>query len=96
MGGRATLATMASSKAKSASGSDVSVEVRISVQQSTKEIVLTVNSSTEELTAQISAALAGGVLSLTDHRGRTVIVPGDRIAAVELGAQTDRRVGFAT
>ena len=96
MGGRTTLEGMASSKAKSETGPDVSVEVRISVQQSTKEIALTVNSSTEELTAQISAALAGGVLSLTDHRGRTVIVPGDRIAAVELGAQTDRRVGFAT
>ena len=46
---------------------------------------------------EIEAALReeGGVLWLTDKRGRTVAVPSAKVAYVEIGSPSDeRRVGF--
>ena len=87
---------MATSKSK-ATGPAVSVEVRIWVQGAAKEITITVDSSAESLLQQARDALtSGAVLTLTDNRGRTVLLAGDRVAAIEVGAQIERRVGFAT
>jgi hypothetical protein len=36
------------------------------------------------------------VFTLTDERGRRVLVPADRLAYVEIGEQVERRVGFGT
>jgi hypothetical protein len=45
----------------------------------------------------VRAAIAdGGILSLEDDKGRRIIVPGDRIAYVEVSPATSRRVGFGT
>jgi len=52
----------------------------------------------DALVSQIEAALSGGdgVLWLTDRRGRRVGVPADKVAYVEIGADSgDRRVGFS-
>jgi len=35
-----------------------------------------------------------GVLTLMDEKGRQVIVPVDKLAYVEIGEQSERRVGF--
>jgi hypothetical protein len=43
-----------------------------------------------------SALSSGSLLTLTDEKGRTVMVPGDKIAFIEIGAQASGRVGFAT
>ncbi|NBO46518.1 MAG: DUF3107 domain-containing protein [Actinobacteria bacterium] len=87
---------MATSKSK-ATGPAVSVEVRVWVQGAAKEITITVDSPAETVLQQVRDALSSGSLvSLTDNRGRTVLLAGDRVAAIEVGAQTERRVGFAT
>jgi Protein of unknown function (DUF3107) len=87
---------MATTKSKTETTAEVSVEVRVWVQNSSKEITITVDSSAADMLEAAGAALADGtVLRLTDNRGRTVLVAGDRIAAIEVGAQTERRVGFA-
>ena len=75
------------------------MDVRIGVVQSPREIEVELPDGTdpEKLTKQIDAALGsdGGVLWLTDRRGRRVGVPSARIAYVEMGApHDDRRVGF--
>jgi hypothetical protein len=47
----------------------------------------------------VEAALSkeGGVLWLTDKRGRTVGIPAAKVAYIELGTEArDRRVGFAS
>lgn len=91
-----TLDAMATSKSKSPAPA-VSVEVRVWVQGAAKEITITVDSPAQTLLEQAQAALTGaGLLTLTDNRGRTLIVAGDRVAAIEVGAQIERRVGFAT
>lgn len=74
------------------------MEIKIGVQSATRELVLEVDKTSEEILADVAAAVAakdkGGVLDLVDERGRRVLVPGDKIAFVELGEPEVRRVGF--
>ena len=73
------------------------MEIRIGIQHVNREVVLESNESIASVQKSIDAALASGsLLTLTDEKGRTVIVPGDKIAFIEIGAQTSGRVGFAT
>jgi DNA-binding transcriptional regulator/RsmH inhibitor MraZ len=72
------------------------VEVKIGVQHAPREIVLESGQSAEEVERAVADALAGKaqLLSLTDDKGRRVLVPADRVAYVEIGEPTTRRVGF--
>jgi hypothetical protein len=73
------------------------VEIRIGIQHANREVVLESNEATAAVKKLIDSAMsAGSVLTLTDDKGRTVIVPGDKIAFVEIGVQTSGRVGFTT
>ncbi|MEV0178248.1 DUF3107 domain-containing protein [Streptomyces sp. NPDC050625] len=73
------------------------MEVKIGVQHAPREIVLESGQSAEEVERVVSEALAGKtqLLSLEDERGRKVLVPADRLAYVELGEPTVRKVGFS-
>jgi hypothetical protein len=77
------------------------VEVRIGVSQVPKEIEVDLgdDADREAIVKQIDAALAeadkGGMLWLTDRRGRRVGVPATKVAYIEIGSPADeRRVGF--
>jgi hypothetical protein len=75
------------------------VDVRIGVTYTGKEleVELADDSDRDAIAKQIDAAVAGEnpVLWLTDRRGKTVGVPSEKIAYVELGrAASDRKVGF--
>jgi hypothetical protein len=73
------------------------VEVRIGVQNAPREIVLDSEQSADEVTALVETAIsAGSSLRLIDSKGRTVVVPGDRLAYVELDPTSERKVGFAS
>ncbi|NWF28131.1 DUF3107 domain-containing protein [Streptomyces sp. PKU-EA00015] len=74
----------------------MAVEVKIGVQHAPREIVLESGQSAEEVERAVGDALAGKaqLLSLTDEKGRKVLVPADRLAYVEIGESTTRRVGF--
>lgn len=76
------------------------MDVRIGVTYSPKELDLELAEDVDQASvrAQVEAALNGdaAVLWLTDRRGRSVGVPTEKIAYVELGAPgADRRIGFA-
>nr|WP_202532263.1 DUF3107 domain-containing protein [Streptomyces sp. SID3212] len=75
---------------------DIAVEVKIGVQHTPREIVLESGQSAEEVERAVADALAGKaqLLSLTDDKGRKVLVPAERIAYVEIGEPATRRVGF--
>ncbi|XIE81943.1 DUF3107 domain-containing protein [Streptomyces sp. SBR177] len=66
------------------------------VQYAPREIVLESGQSAEEVERAVADALAGTsqLLSLTDEKGRKVLVPSDKIAYIEIGEQAVRRVGF--
>nr|WP_203660041.1 DUF3107 domain-containing protein [Streptomyces sp. SID14446] len=76
---------------------DKAVEVKIGVQHAPREIVLESGQTPEEVERAVSEALAGTsqLLSLVDDHGRKVLVPADRLAYVELGEPTQRKVGFS-
>jgi len=71
------------------------MEIKIGVQYSPREISLESEEKPETISKAVDAAIsAGSLLKLTDDRGRTVIVPGDKITYVELGPASSRKVGF--
>ena len=71
------------------------MEVKIGVQNAAREIVLESEQSSDDVARTVSTALAeGGTLSLRDAKGRTVLVPVDKLAYVEIGEPETRRVGF--
>lgn len=73
------------------------MEIRINVQNAAREIVLESNQTPEDVEKLINKSVeSGGILTLVDEKGRRVIVPGDKIAFVEIGAQSAGRVGFAS
>lgn len=73
------------------------MEIKIGVQHSPREVSLDSDLSPEDVLAAVSKAVdAGSLLTLTDDRGRTVVVPGTKIAYVEIGAPASRRVGFGS
>lgn len=71
------------------------MEVKIGVQHAAREIVLESTQTADEVLALVTAAVAGStLLVLNDDKGRALVVPGDRLAYVELGATERGRVGF--
>ena len=73
----------------------IGVEVKIGVQQAAREVVLESELTPEAVSVLVSAAIdKGSALVLTDDKGRTVVIPGDKIAYVEIGPSTTRKVGF--
>jgi hypothetical protein len=72
------------------------MEVRIGVQDSAREVIFETKSSADEITKEVENAVKNKtLLSLIDDKGRKILIPGDRLAFVEIGALEQRRVGFA-
>jgi hypothetical protein len=75
--------------------SAATTQVRIAVANISADLVFETNSSVAEVKSAVAAALSGGTsLNLQDSRGHEIIVAGDKIGFVDIGAATDRRVGF--
>ncbi len=74
-----------------------SVDIKIGVQDTPREITIESAQSPEDVTRLVEAALnSGSLLTLTDDRGRTILVPGSKIAYVEIGPASTRKVGFGS
>ena len=73
------------------------MEVKIGVQHAARELVLESAQSPQEVEKAVADALKAdlGVLTLTDEKGRRVLVPADKLAYVEIAEAEQRRVGFA-
>ncbi len=74
----------------------MSVEVKIGIENSPRELSLTSKDGADKVYKAVSAALASGdgVLELLDEKGSRVLVPSAKIAYVEVGSAESRRVGF--
>ena len=72
------------------------MEVKIGVQHAPREIVIESVQSVAEVEKAVSDALSGAskLLSLVDEHGRKVLIPADRLAYVEIGEPSARKVGF--
>ena len=71
------------------------MEVKIGIQMAPRELLVETESSVEEIKQALAAALADGKLFvITDKRGGTVMVPGEKIAYIELDQAEPRQIGF--
>ncbi|MGH9008100.1 MAG: DUF3107 domain-containing protein [Acidimicrobiales bacterium] len=74
------------------------MEVRIGIMRTPKELEVDLGDGADRDTVmkEIETSLErGGVLWLTDRRGRKIAVPTAQVAYVEIGAPSnERRVGF--
>ena len=72
------------------------MEVKIGVQNVSRELVLDSGQSGEDIESAVAKAISDGLplVTLTDIKGRKVIVPSDKIAYLELGSPTIGQVGF--
>ena len=73
-----------------------SVEVKIGITDSPRELVFSSAQTHEEVQKSVTDALStdSGLLSLTDEKGRLFLVQATKIAYVEIGASDGRRGGF--
>jgi len=72
------------------------MEVKIGVQNANRELSLDSNETSETVEKAVAAALSGEekLLTLSDSKGRKVIVPTEKLAYVEIGSPSVGQVGF--
>lgn len=71
------------------------MEVKIGVTHANRELVVDTGLDADAIEEQVRAALTdGGVLSLTDTKGRRVVVPVEKLAYIEISTSIVGQVGF--
>ena len=72
------------------------MEVKIGIQNAARELTVETDESAENVEKLIGDAIAseGGVFTLSDTKGRKVIVPAAKLAYVEIGHGVAGQVGF--
>ena len=71
------------------------MEIKIGIQHAPRELVVESGDSAEDIEKAVEAAVSGeGVLSLTDIKGRRIIVPAGKLAYVEIGGGVSGKLGF--
>ena len=72
------------------------MEVKIGIQQAAREIVVDTAEDAEAVEKRVADALASesGLISLTDTKGRKVLVPAAKVAYIEIGGGVVGQVGF--
>ena len=69
--------------------------IRIAVSNVSSELAFESDQSAKEIKAAVDKALSSNsTLSLTDSKGREYLIPSEKIGYVEIGEQSERRVGF--
>ena len=68
------------------------MEIKIGIQHAPRELVLDTDLDAEGVTALVTGG--ADVLTFTDTKGRTVLVPSAKLAYGEIGTPTVGTVGF--
>jgi hypothetical protein len=73
------------------------VEVRIGVTHANRELTIDSNESADAVRSLVAKAIESkeALLTLTDERGRTLCIPTDKLAYIEISGEAGRRMGFA-
>ncbi|MFC9894069.1 DUF3107 domain-containing protein [Nocardia sp. NPDC127579] len=73
------------------------MEVKIGISDSPRELIINSSQTPEEVEALVSGALTGdgGIVSLTDDKGRKFLIQAAKVSYVEIGTPASGRVGFA-
>lgn len=73
------------------------IDLRIGIADTGVDLVYEIEDSAENVVAAVKSALdSSKTLSLKDVKGREILVPYNKIAFVEVGSGSERKVGFTT
>jgi hypothetical protein len=71
------------------------MELKIGVQHAPREVVLETHETLDDVQKRVTEAVkSNGTLAIDDVKGRRILVPGDKIAYVEIGGGVAGQVGF--
>ncbi len=71
------------------------MDVKIGINESSRELQVRTTATAEEIKASLLAALKNDELfELVDEKGRAVVIPAANVAYLDLGAVEERPVGF--
>jgi hypothetical protein len=71
------------------------VEVKIGVQHSPRELVVDTQESADAIEKIVAEAVSSdGIITLSDAKGRKLIVPAGKLAYVQIGGDVVGQVGF--
>ena len=72
------------------------MEVKIGITNAPRELTLESSQTPEQIQQAVSDAVAAAssLLVLSDDKGKTVFVPTDKLAYVEVAGASPRRLGF--
>lgn len=71
------------------------MEVKVGIQNTVRELVVDSTLTPDEVAKALEAAIKdGGVLVLTEEKGRRVVIPAATISYVDIAQVEVRRVGF--
>ena len=71
------------------------MEVKIGVQNASRELTIDTTLDADGVQEAVATALKdGGVLALTDSKGRRIVVPGEKLAYVDISTSVSGQVGF--
>ena len=71
------------------------MEVKIGIQHAPRELSFETSEEPDAVEQKVRAAVdEGGTLTMSDTKGRRILVPADRIAYVEIGGGVAGTVGF--
>lgn len=73
------------------------MEIKVGILHVNREIVMESAESSAELEEELREALkSGGLLTLTDDRGRKVLIPAQTVGYIDIGEENARHVGFSS
>jgi hypothetical protein len=74
------------------------MEVRIGVKGAARELVVDSNQSADDIEKTVAAALKdeSPTITLSDDKGRRIVVATEKFAYLEIADSESRRVGFGT
>lgn len=71
------------------------MEIKVGIQHINREVVVETAESAADIEQALAKALADNALfTVSDERGRKVIIPAASIGYVDIGEENARRVGF--
>ncbi len=73
------------------------MDIRIGIKHAGRELSFDTDATATEVTAQLQAAkAANGILTLTDTKGQTYVIPAENVTYIEIGTTQSRPVGFVS
>ena len=71
------------------------MEVKIGVQNASRELTIDTTLDADGIEKAVTEALKdGGIFVLTDSKHRRVVIPGDKLAYVDISTSVSGQVGF--